>query len=55
MGLGDHPYPRAKSDKHYGVTRSNPVRAEVPVNTIVGDSDNNPLEITLNWTTGLKK
>jgi eukaryotic-like serine/threonine-protein kinase len=25
------------------------------VNTIVGDSDNNPLEITLNWTTGLKK
>ncbi len=25
------------------------------VNTIVGDSDNNPLEVTLNWTTGLTK
>ncbi len=25
------------------------------VNTIVGDSDNVPLEVTLNWTTGLKK
>lgn len=25
------------------------------VNTIVGDSDNDPLEVTLNWTTGLKK
>ena len=25
------------------------------VNTIVGDSDNAPLEVTLNWTTGLKK
>ena len=25
------------------------------VNTIVGDSDNHPLEVTLNWTTGLTK
>ena len=25
------------------------------VNTIVGDSDNAPLEVTLNWTTGLTK
>jgi eukaryotic-like serine/threonine-protein kinase len=25
------------------------------VNTILGDSDNVPLEVTLNWTTGLKK
>ena len=25
------------------------------VNAIVGDSDNVPLEVTLNWTTGLKK
>jgi hypothetical protein len=25
------------------------------VNTIVGDSDNVPLEVTLNWTSGLKK
>jgi hypothetical protein len=25
------------------------------VNTIVGDSDNAPLEVTLNWTAGLKK
>ena len=25
------------------------------VNTVVGDSDNVPLEVTLNWTTGLKK
>jgi hypothetical protein len=25
------------------------------VNTIVGDSDNVPLEVTLNWMTGLKK
>jgi hypothetical protein len=25
------------------------------VNTIVGDSDNDPLEVTLNWTTGLTK
>jgi hypothetical protein len=25
------------------------------VNTIVGDSDNAPLEVTFNWTTGLKK
>ena len=30
-------------------------RAEVHVNTIVGDSDNAPLEVTLNWTTGLTK
>jgi hypothetical protein len=25
------------------------------VNTIVGDTDNAPLEVTLNWTAGLKK
>ena len=25
------------------------------VNTIVGDSDNAPLEVTLNWTAGLTK
>jgi hypothetical protein len=25
------------------------------VNTIVGDSDNAPLEVTLNWTAGLKR
>lgn len=25
------------------------------VNTIAGDSDNAPLEVTLNWTTGLKR
>jgi hypothetical protein len=25
------------------------------VNTIVGDSDNVPLEVTLNWTAALKK
>jgi hypothetical protein len=25
------------------------------VNTIVDDSDNDPLEVTLNWTTGLKR
>jgi len=25
------------------------------VNTIVGDSDNDPLEVRLNWTTGLTR
>jgi hypothetical protein len=45
-----------------GFVISQPLNVEVAasgqkfvVNTIVGDSENEPLELTLNWTTGLKK
>ena len=45
-----------------GLTVSQPHNVEVAadgqkllVNTIIGDSDNDPLEVTLNWQTGLKK
>jgi hypothetical protein len=45
-----------------GFVTNQPHNVEVPangqkflVNTIVGDSDNAALEVTLNWTAGLKK
>ena len=50
------------SARTQGLVSTHPHNVEVAangqkflVNTIVGDSDNAPLEVTLNWTAGLKK